>query len=163
MYNKKSRISAILAIVTALLLIGFMVMFWFMDYQTEGNDAGTNLGIAFLIILFMGYGMIIVYAGSIPAAIVSLIFGIMMLKQQDRDKLISYNKRLLIAMCILAPFVALGIYYVCDLFFMSAIGKFEGIYSFVTAGVYLACIVMQIVTMIILKNSPEKTVNVLEE
>ena len=151
MYNKKSRISAILALANAALFIGFMIIFSTLKYSAEGG-----LSAAFFIFLFGAYGSVLVYVSSIPFVLVSLIFGVKMLLQKSREKLISFNKRLLIATCVLLPFIALGLIYVADLFLMSAIGQFPGIYTFFIGALYVVGLITQIVTIVVLKKSPEE-------
>ncbi|MCH5165421.1 MAG: hypothetical protein J1G01_03365 [Clostridiales bacterium] len=153
MYNKKSRVSAIMAITNAALFIGFMIMFSTLTYNAEKG----GLSAAFFIFLFGAYGSVLVYASAIPFVLVSLIFGINMLFHKTREKLISYNKRLLIATCVLLPFIALGLTYVAELFLMSAINLFSGIYTFFIGALYVAGLITQIVTIVVLKKSSEES------
>ncbi len=110
MYNKKSKTSAILAIITAVLLIGFMILLPFLRYNVED---GNGLA-AFFAVLFSVYGYPVIYASALSFVIVALIFGIKMLKQQSRNKLISFNTRMLIATCVLLPFLAVGLFGAVD-------------------------------------------------
>lgn len=151
MYNKKSKISAILVLVTAALLIGFMILLPNLQYkQTDDDNIGTAFGLIFLIV----YGYPVVYAGSIPFAIVALVFGIKMLIQKDRKKLISYNVRMLITSIILLPFIAVGMYMASTMVFNSTLGALPIVYVIVMALSYVAGLVMQIVSIVLLKKAP---------
>ena len=152
MYNRKSKVSAILAIITAGLLIGFMILLPFLP-----NNIGEENGLAiFFIVLFSIFGYAIIYASAIPFAIVALIFGIKMLKQQSRKRLISFNIRMLITTCVLLPFLAVGVIGSIGSILQSKIGPFPIIYTVVVAVAYLACLITQIVTIVVLKKSPEE-------
>lgn len=156
MYNKKSRVSAILLIVAAALLLGFMILLPNLQYQMEeGDNLGTGLALIFLII----YGYPIVYLGAIPFVIVALVFGIKMLRQQDRKRLVSLNVRMLIASLVLLPVLAVGFNMARMMVFNSTLGLFPTIYAIASAVIYVACPVTQIVTIILLKKSPEETVS----
>ena len=154
MYNRKSKISAILAIITAVLLIGFMVMLPFLHYNI---DEGNGLA-AFFIILFSIFGYAIIYASAISFTIVALIFGIKMLKQQSRKKLISFNVRMLITTCVLLPFLAVGLIGSSGLIFQSTLRQFPTVYTIVLSVTYIADLITQIVTIVLLKKSPEESV-----
>lgn len=155
MYNKKSKISAILAIITAALLIGFMILLPFLQYK---QGEGDNLGTAFALILIIIYGYPLLYVGTIPFSIVGLIFGIKMLKQQSRKKLISLNVRMLITTCVLLPVIAVGLMFTSSIIFHSTLGLFPSIYIVVASLAYVAGLVTQIVTIVLLKKSPEESV-----
>ena len=153
MYNAKSRASTILAIVTALLLIGFMILLPNLQYK---QGEGDNLGTAFALILIIIYGYPLVYLGAIPFAIVALIFGIKMLKEQSRKRLISLNVRMLITACVLLPVLIIGFIMASNMVFHSTLEVFPIIFVVVTAVAYAASLIMQIVTIILLKKSPEE-------
>lgn len=153
MYNKKAKVSACFTIITAALLTGFMIMLPFLQYKAaDGN--GLAVGIALIIVVAYGYPLI--YASSIPFAIVALIFGILMFKQQSRKKLISYNVRMLITSCVLLPFLAVGLIIGSGMVFHSTFELFPIIYFVATVLSYIGGIVTQIVTIVILKKSPEE-------
>ncbi|MCH5148597.1 MAG: hypothetical protein J1G05_04445 [Clostridiales bacterium] len=153
MYNKKSKVSAWLAIATALLLIGFMILLPFLQYKTaEGDGLGVGIALIFMII----YGFPVIYLSSIPFVIVALIFGIKMLKQQSRKKLISLNVRMLITSIVLTPFLIFGFMLAGGIAFHSVLGLFPIIYAVLIALAYAAGIVAQIATIIILKKSPKE-------
>ena len=154
MYNKKSKLSAVLTIVTAILLIGLMIMLPFLQYKTA-DDSEDLSGLIVVVVII--YGFPLVYGSSIPFAIVALIFGIKMLKQQSRKKLISFNTRMLITTCVLLPFLAIGLYISAALIFNSTFGLFPIIYFVVTALAYIADLIAQICTIVALKKSPEET------
>ena len=158
MYNKKSRISAILLIVTVALLIGFMIMLPFLQYkQVDGDgDLGAAIGSAVEIIIVIVFAYPAIYVSSATFCIVALVFGIKMFKQQSRKKLIGYNKRMLITTCVILPFLAFGLAFGSEMLFNSTLGVFPIIYTVLIALAYLACLVMQIVTIILLKKMPEE-------
>ena len=154
MYNRKSKTSAILAIITAVLLIGLMVLLPFLQYNVqEGNGLA-----AFFIVLFSVFGYAIIYAGAISFVIVALIFGIKMLKQQSRKKLISFNVRMLVTTCVLLPFLAVGLIGSSGLIFQSTLKLFPTIYTIIVSLAYIACLITQIVTIVVLKKSPEENI-----
>ena len=159
MYNRKSKISAIFAIITAILLIGFMVLLPFLQYDVgEGNGLA-----AVFITLFYILGCMPIYAGSIAFVIVALVFGIKMLKQQSRKKLISFNVRMLITTCVLLPFLAVGLIICSGLIFQSTLELFPTIYTIVVSSAYIAGLITQIVTIVVLKKSPEESVSTVTE
>lgn len=155
MYNAKSKVSAVLAIVTALLLIGFMIMLPLLQYKAEGEN---GLAISLTLIIVMAYGYPLVYASSIPFVIVAIIFGIKMLKQQSRKKLISLNVRMLITSIVLTPFLAAGLMLTSSLTSLSTLGLFPVIYVIIMAAAYAVGIISQIVAIILLKKSPAEDV-----
>ena len=152
MYNRKSKTSAILSIITAVLLIVLMVLLPFLQYNV---DEGNGLA-AFFIVIFSIFGYAIIYAGAIPFVIVALIFGIKMLKQQSREMLISFNVRMLITTCVLLPFLAVGLIGSSGLIFQSTFKLFPTIYTILVSLAYIACLITQIVTIVVLKKSPEE-------
>ena len=157
MYNKKSKASAILTICAAALLIGLMVMLPCLKMDAgDTDDAGAAVGAVFAMLIFI-LGCLPLYASSIAFSIVGLIFGIKMLKEQGRQQLISLNKRVLIATCVLFPILAIGLILSSTLIFSSTLGQLPIIYTFVAVVVYLAALIAQIVAIVILKKSPEET------
>lgn len=155
MYNRKSKVSAILAIITAVLLVGLMVLLPFLP-----NNVGEENGLAvFFIVLFSLFGYAIIYASAIPFAIVALIFGIKILKQQSRERLISFNVRMLIATCVLLPFLAAGVIGSIGSILESKLGSFPMIYTVAVSVAYIACLITQIVTIVVLKKSPISAVS----
>lgn len=159
MYNKRSRVSAILAILTALLLIGLMILVPFLKFQpNEGEELG---GIALIIIIPIGYPLI--FGGSAITSIVALIFGILMLKQKDRDRLISLNVKFLIAICVMLPVIAAGLAISSMMIIQSTLGKLPIIYMAILAAFYLATLIALIVTIVVLKLSHEKPTKMNEE
>lgn len=150
MYNRKSKVSAVLAIVTAVLLIGLMVLIPFLQYKQSEGD---NIGIVLSIIIIFIFGYPLIYVSSFAFAIVALVFGVKMLIQQSCDKLISYNVRMLIATFVLAPFLALGLAIGSGIIFQSTLGLFPIIYIIAIAVAYVACFIAQIVTIIVLRKS----------
>lgn len=164
MYNKKSKISAVLAVITALLLIGFMIMLPLLQYKVpEGDEAGNAIGIGFALLIVIAYGYPLVYASSIPFALVGLIFGIKMLRQQSRKKLISLNVRMLITSIVLLPFLTVGLMLTSSISFHSTLGLFPVIYVVVLALAYILGIISQIVAIILLKKSPAEDVQTVIE
>ena len=159
MYNRKSKVSAIFAIMTAVLLIGFMVLLPFLRYDTEEGNGFA----AFFIYYFSMFGYPTIYASSISFVIVALIFGIKMLKQQSRQKLISFNVRMLITTCILLPFLAAGLTASFGLIFQSELKLFPTICTIVVSVAYVVCLITQIVTIVVLKKSPEEIEPTLSE
>ena len=154
MYNRKSKASAILAIVTAVLFVGFMVLLPFLM-----TGAGDNYGFAAIFVVMFGIlGYIPIYLSAVAFVIVALIFGIKMLKQQSREKLISYNVRMLITTCVLLPFLIIGVVVSAALIFAPGIGLVSTIYFAVLALAYIGGLAAQIVAIVLLKKSPEKEV-----
>ena len=155
LYYKKSRASAILIIITAALLIGFMILLRFLQFNAD--DASWQEGFAVIFTVIFGYPLL--YASSVAFSIVAIIFGILMLRQQSRKKLISLNKRMLIATCVLLPFIALAMYMINKMIFKSTLGAFPIVYAVTTWVAYIAGLIAQIVTIILLKKSPEESVS----
>lgn len=153
MYNKKSKASAILVIVTALLLVGFMVMLRFLQYDVAEDD-GLGVGIAVIVIVIFGYPPL--YVCSSIFAIVAVVFGIRMLKQQSRKKLISFNVRMLITTCVLLPLFAVALSITGAMIFQSTMGIWPIVYTIIAASTYIIGLITQIVTIILLKKSPEE-------
>ena len=153
MYNKKCKITAILAVVTAVLLVGFMILLPFLLNNADLEGLGEAIALIFAII----YGLFPLYAGALPFAIVGLTLGIKMLKEQSRAKLISFNKRMLITSCVLLPLLAWGMTSFSGLISSTTLGLFPVVYSVVAAVAYAAGLITQIVTLILLKKSPEES------
>ena len=151
MYNKKSKASAILAVITAVMLVGFMVLLPFLLYNTEIKGAGVLI-IIFTLIL----GYLPLYASAIPYVIVASIFGGKMLKEQSRHKLISFNTRMLITACVLLPFLAWGLVSSSEVISQSSLGIFPIVYTVVMALAYVAALIAQIVTIVVLKKLPDE-------
>ena len=157
MFNKKSKASAILLIVTAVLLVGLMILFLFLRPQVEDEgDLGEGLGAVFSMLFFI-LGCIPLYAGAVLFVIVALVFGCKMLKQQSGKTLISYNTRQLIATCVLLPFIVAGLIICSPLFTTSTLGLTPVIYTVVTMLAYAASLITQIATIVVLKKTPEET------
>ena len=153
MYNKKSKASALLTIITAILIIGYMVMLPILLSSSE-MEFGEVIAI---LLIGMVVGLLPLYASAIPFAIVGLIFGPKMLKQQSRQKLISLNTRMLITTCVLLPVMVWGVFSNIDLVSQSKMGVFPVIYVVVMALGYVAALVAQIVALVLLKKSPEES------
>ena len=153
MYNKKSKASAILAIITAVLIVGFLILLPLLLFNTQ-LEFGEVIA---LIIAGLIFGFLPLYASGMPYFIVALVFGIRMLKEQSRKKLISFNKSLLIATCVLLPFLMLGIGMCSSIVRSSATGIIIVIYAIATVLAYLAGLIAQIIALVQLKKSPEET------
>ena len=164
MYNKKSKASAILAIITAVLLLVLMILLPFLLLNVEiadnpDADTGEGIGTAFAVlfgVVFAIIGYIVFYVSAIPFVIVGLVYGIRILKQQSRAKLIAHNRSLLIAACVLLPFLVVGMILSGLLILNSAFGVFPIIYLVIVALVYLASLIAQIVVIGQLKRMPEE-------
>lgn len=152
MYNKKSKTSAILAIVAALLVIGFMILMPFAMSNTEMEGVGAVFVILFAVI----FSLLPLYASAIPFVITALVYAGRMLKQQSRQKLISFNKSLLIATCVLLPFLAWGAFSAKELIVQSSYGLFPVIYTVLTALAYVAALIAEIATIVTLKKMPDE-------
>lgn len=155
MYNKKSRATAALAIISALLLIGMMVLMPFLLQNTElegGDLFGSVIG-------FILFGFVPLYVGAIPFSLVALIFGVVMLKTKSRKKLISSNVKMLVTSLVLAAPIAVGLSVGRGFIAVSSFGVFPVILAVAAALAYVAGIVAQIVTIVVLKKSPEEVPN----
>ena len=150
MYNKKSKVSAVLTLVSAALVVGCMILMPFLLYNTQLEGIATP----FVLLLSLIFGFEPLYASAIPYAIVALTFGSKMLKQQSRKQLISLNTRMLITTCVLLPFLAWGMIMSRDLIVNSSLGFFPIVYTAVTALAYIAALIAQLVTTVSLKKSP---------
>ena len=149
MYNGKSKASAIILLLTALLLIGFMIMMPFLRYDPEDTNGWAAIFISIIYVL----GLPLIYVGALPFTLVALIFGFKMLRQQDCDKLISYNVRTLIASIVLLPFLFAGCGICLGMITNSQLGIFPLIYLIVLAGFYALGLIARVITIIILKRS----------
>ena len=151
MYNKKSRLSAILALATAALFVGLILILHFSELDFGEN----NLGAAFFIFIVGGYGTVIFYAGSILAAVITFFCGLAMFLGKSQRRLIFANKSLMILGIVLFPIVALGLVYVGYLYGMTVDGRLRLIYTAVTGVAYLGCIVVSVITGRALKRMPD--------
>ena len=129
-------------------------MLFFLQYETDEGD-GIATGFAIFIMIIYGYPLIL--ASSIPFAIVALIFGIKMLIQQSRKKLISYNVGMLITSCVLLPFMVVGFMIGSGIIFKSTLKLLLIILIVVIAIAYVVGIIAQIATIVVLKKSPEES------
>ena len=152
MYNKKSKLSAILTIVSAFLVVGFMALIPILLQNSNLDGLAIAIMIIFGIVTYLP-----MYAGSLAYVIVALIFGGKMLKEQSRKKLISLNTRMLITTCVLLPVMVWGVFSNIDLVSQSKMGVFPVIYVVVMALGYIAALVAQIVALVLLKKSPEES------
>ena len=161
MYNKKSKISAILALITVALLIALMILLPFLrPYTEETDDPEANLGAgigAFFSVLLGIIGYIVFYIVAIPFVIVGLVYGIKMLKQQSRKKLILFNRGLLITTCVMLPILVVGMIISSALVFNSTFGVFPVIHTVLTAVAYIAGLIAQGIVLAQLKKMPEET------
>ena len=154
MYNKKSKASAILTITAAVLVLGMMILLPFLQPKIEGdNEVGAGIGAVFALLFFI-LGCLPLYASALPFTIVGVIFGSKMLKEQSCQTLISLNKRMLIATCVLLPILLVGIFLSSALIVSSSLGLLPVIYIVVTMVAYLAALIAQIVALVMLKKSP---------
>ena len=154
MYNKKSKASAILTIIAAVLVLGIMILLPFLRPTIESDDdLGAGIGAVFALLFFI-LGCLPIYLSSLPFAIVGLVFGSKMNKAQDRQKLISLNKRMLITSCVLLPVLIIGLILSSALIFNSSLGILPIIYTVVTMLVYIAALIAQIVALTTLKKMP---------
>ena len=152
MLNKKSKASAILVLVSALLFVVFLTLLPFLQYEPEEGDNTAVIKVPFIIVL--GYPLL--YAAGVPYVIVALIFGLKMLKTEDKQKLISSNKSMFIASCVLLILFAMGMSIAKDLIFHTTLGLFPIIFTAVLAAVCVAAMVVQIVTISKLKKQPDQ-------
>ena len=163
MYNKISKGSAIIHLLTAVLLVGLMILFIFLRPQVEeGGDVSEGLGAAFSVLFFI-IGCIPLYLASFSYTIVAAVFGSKMLKQQSQHKLIQFNRRPLIAALVLLPFFAVGLFLASALFADSTLGVLPVLYTIVTVMAYLASIITQIITLAKLKKAPAEPIAPVEE
>ena len=146
--NRKTKISAISALATAGILVGLMIMIPFLI----SNTAETNGLAVFFMFIVGALGDIAVYASAVSFTVVALVFAIRILTTADTDKQRSYNKRILIAACVLLPFLAVGIISNAGLIYPSKLGLFPLIYTIIVAVAYAACLIAQIVSLAALKH-----------
>ena len=159
MYNRKSKTSAIITIISAILIFGLMILLPFVLNNTELEGVEAFAAILVSII----FSILPLYLSAIPYFIVGLVFGIRMLKQQSRKKLISFNVSALIATCVLLPFLAWGVFASSELIFNSSLSFFPIVYTVATAVAYVGSLIAQIVTIALLKKSPEENVEPITE
>ena len=152
MYNKKSKGSAALTILSALFIAGVMVLMPFLMMNTEME----GIGVIFVILVSLMLTYLPLYLAAIPYFIIGLVYGSRMAKRKERKKLISANRSMLIASLVLAPVLAWGLYGSSELIANSAYGIFPIIYLVLTAIIYLASIIAQIATLATLKKMPEE-------
>ena len=151
MYNKKSKISAILTIVTALLLVGVMILLPFLLNNSEME------GLEVLALIFgLIYGFVPLYLGAVIFAIVALALGSKMRKEQERKKLISLNRRMLAAGLVLMPFIAFGLFACSAVIAQSVLGVIPIIYTVIVALAYVANIICNIATIVKLKKMADE-------
>ena len=151
MYNRKSKVSAITAIVASALMFGFMILLVTMPINLEKFGWGA---IFVLLVVIGAYA--IIFVSALPFAIVSLVFGIRMLKQQSRQKLISHNISVLITSCVLLPFLAIGVYVGVGVILGATLELIPLIYTIVLGCAYVTNLISSIVCLILLKRSPEE-------
>ena len=150
-YNKKSRASAVLSIVTAVALFVQMILMAYLFANMDGEDMGLAIiAVALLAVV----GLVVFYAASIPFAIVAMILGILMRVEKSRKKLLRHNVTMLVITCLLMPFIATGMLWSAIVISASAEPLFPTVYTLAVAGLYVACFVVQIVTIVALKKSP---------
>lgn len=156
MYRKKSIFSAVVAIVTIVMLVGLMVLIPNCKVQeTEGNNAlGIAIGLAIFVVPF-GYPA--TYITSVVFCIVALVFSIKMLKSDEQDKLIHYNVSMLITSLVLSPLFLLEMLLMSMILFNSQLGVFPKLYVFALGIVYLTGIIAQIISIVILKKAPSES------
>ena len=151
MYNKKSKASAIITIVSAILVLGIMIMLpiLFKFTKLEGWDS-LNLIVAMI------YGFFPLYIAGIIYVIVGFVYGSRMRKQQLRKKLISHNLAMLITSIVIIPLFAWGLAACWGMMFNSVLGVFPTIYVLATMAMYLASLITNIVTVVKLKKMPDE-------
>ena len=151
MHNRKSRITAILILITALLVIAFMIAFPIWRFNSEKDD---NIIAAYFSLIFTALEYSGIYLCGIPYAITAIIFGVKMLLFRSRKKLLSLNVRMLIASCVLFPFFGMGIMNVGMA--NPSVGGFQKGFAIVVTCIYIVSIVAEIVTIILLKHTPDE-------
>ena len=152
MYHRISMVSAITAIVASALMFGFMIMLVLMPIHLEEFGLGA---IVVLLVVIGAYALI--FISALPFAIVSLVFGVRMLKQQSRQKLISHNISVLVTSCVLLPFLAIGVYVGVGVILGATLELIPLIYTIVLGCAYVTNLIASIVCLIFLKRSPEET------
>ena len=145
--NNKTKISAISALTTAVLLVGLMILTPFLFF----NSVQENGFSAFFALLFSMIGDIAVYASSIAFVAVALVFSIRILKTPSSEKQRSYNKKLLTAACVLIIFLAAGLIGNIGSIYPSKLGLFPLIYIIVVVVSYVFSLIAQIVSISALK------------
>lgn len=149
MYNKKSKASAVLAIVAALLMLGYLILLpiTIRTSTIEGLEIVALILVSAIFILPL-------YAGGLAFGITGLVYGGKMRKQQQRFKLISFNRGMLIATCVLLPFIAFGMLGSFSWISGSMLGVVPIIYTVLTVLAYLASLIVNIATLVALKKTP---------
>ena len=161
-YNKKSRVSSILLIVTAIALVGLMILMAALFSNIDGDKIasdGEGAAVAaaaavFAIAIVAVVGLFVFYAASIPFVIFAAVLGILMRVERSRRKLIRHNVTMLVVTCLLMPFIGTGLAWSGIVISVSAAPLFPTAYTLLVAFLYLACFVTQIVTIVVLKKSP---------
>ena len=171
MYNKKAKVSAILIIASIALFLALIVLipiaFCFPDgprVQAFLSDPGgyTRSAIKGVWAMFIWIHYILwpnfwpMYIGAIIFVVVGLIFGIMMLKQQRRNKLIRYNVVTLVTIFLALPLLAFHVFMTFIMVSMGTLGIFYFGFGVSCALCYIAAIVAQIVTIVRLRRSSKE-------
>ena len=152
MYSKQSTVSAALALVTAALFGGLILMFRLAGLDFGEEDA---LGAALFLLIIGGYGTIIFLAGSALAVVVTFLCGVAMFLAKTKRGLILANTCLFVLGIIFFLPVALGLVYLVYLYSMAVGGTLRIVYVAIAGVAYLGCIIVGIGTRIKLKRMPE--------
>ena len=158
MFIKISRMSAILLLISAVLLVGFLVMLPNLQFQDSEKEDMLGFAIAMVIL-----GLPLTYGASVIFTIIALILGILLLTKKTRKKLVGLNIGALVVSLVLLPAFAFALYIVGQLLVNSQLGAFPILYTILVALVYLMGIVTQIVTIARLKKAPEESVSPVAE
>ena len=151
MYKKKTIASAISSIIASALIFGLMIMFAMMPLNLE------QFGLAAIFVLLFIFGAyVLIFVSALPFAIVTLVYGIRLLKQPSRKKLIAHNKSVLAAALVLLPFLAIGVFGGITMVTASEFDLIPIVYLVLAGCAYLACIVTSIVSLVLLNKSPEE-------
>ena len=161
MYRKRSIFSAVVAIVTILMLIGLMILIPNCQVQ-ETEDGQEALGLAFALLFVVAFGYPATYITSVVFCIVALVFSIKMLKSDEQDKLKRYNVSMLIASLVLLPFFAIEMLLLSSILFNSQLGVIPKIYVLALGVVYLIGIIARIISIVLLKKAPSENEIVLD-
>ena len=159
MYNKKSRLSAILSMVAPALVFGLLVLCPILLVNTGVE----GLGGAIALIFSIAVGSLPLYIGGIAFVAVSFSLGGKMFREQSRKKLIKSNVGMIIASSVLMIFLAIGIIINVPLISESQLGVFPIIYVVIMCLAYLAAWVNYIVTIVALKKMPPEEEAVAQE
>ena len=152
MYNKKSRVSAILALATAVLFIVLMSAFYPIINTSKGRDIGAVLA----LLIFGQYGTIIFYSGAGATTLVTAICGLVMLFAKSRKRLISCNRSVKLWLAVLLIPTAVGLFFVGYFFYMFKLSEYIVLVVLALAA-YLACIVVSFITSARLKRMPAES------